>query len=379
MKKFKSILKYLIVIVVTVVFTVKITQIFNITELEYVRGIIERYYVDDVEKDVVLDGAKAGMVAALDDKHSYFITSEYGFDVFQSNATGEYAGIGVTITMENENSEYVLVMKASENSPAYKSGIRTGDYIIKADGVDLKGKNTSEVSSVIKGKPGTDVKITVLRDSVEKEFTVTRAKISAESVESKILNGNIGYVKLDQFDSDTDKELDKHISNLGDIKGLVVDLRQNPGGIMNVAISVLDKFLDKGNIIVTAKYKDSETVYKAENKKSYEMPLVVIVDSNSASASEIFASAIKENDRGIIVGTKTYGKGSIQRTFPLPNNEGINLTVGRFYSPDGNTINEVGVEPDVLVELDEEFKNTLIYELELYQDKQLTEALKQFE
>ena len=148
---------------------------------------------------------------------------------------------------------------------------------------------------------------------------------------------------------------------------------------MNVAISVLDKFLDKGNIIVTAKYKDSETVYKAENKKSYEMPLVVIVDSNSASASEIFASAIKENDRGIIVGTKTYGKGSIQRTFPLPNNEGINLTVGRFYSPDGNTINEVGVEPDVLVELDEEFKNTLISELELYQDKQLTEALKQFE
>ena len=379
MKKFKSILKYLIVIVITVVFTVKITQIFNITELEYVRGIIERYYVDNVEKDIVLDGAKSGMVAALEDKHSYFITSEYGFDVFQSNATGEYAGIGVTITMENENSEYVLVMKASEDSPAYKSGIRTGDYIIKADGVDLKGKNTSEVSSVIKGKPGTDVKITVLRGLDEKEFTVTRAKISAESVESKILNGNIGYVKLDQFDSDTDKELDKHISNLGDIKGLVVDLRQNPGGIMNVAISVLDKFLDKGNIIVTAKYKDSETVYKAENKKSYEMPLVVIVDSNSASASEIFASAIKENDRGIIVGTKTYGKGSIQRTFPLPNNEGINLTVGRFYSPDGNTINEVGVEPDVLVELDEELKNTLISELELYQDKQLTEALKQFE
>lgn len=377
MRTFKSIIKYVTVVLITVIITVNVMSFINISEMDYISAVIKNKYVDEVDEEKLIDGAKVGMVDALGDKRSFFITSEYGYENFEANSTGEYVGIGVTITIE-EKSDYIKVVKASKGAPAYEAGIREGDYIVKADDTDLKGKTTTEASNLIKGKENTKVKVTVLRNDEEKEFTVTRKKISVQTVTSEMLKNNIGYVKIEQFDIDTDDELFKQMDNLKNVDGLVVDLRNNPGGIMQVAISILDKFLEKDAIVLTARYKDSEQVYKSENDKEYDMPLVVLVDQNSASASEIFAAAIKENNRGKIVGTKTYGKGSIQQTFPLLNNQGIHLTVGRFYSPDGNIIDEVGVLPDVLSQFDEDEKILSVSELPKEQDVQLQEALKQF-
>lgn len=377
MKHLISVLKYGLIILTTAAVTVLGMTFGGANDVSYLRGLIRKYYVDDVEKSVLTDGEKAGMLAALGDSHTYYIPPEYGYDFFEDEVMGEFSGIGVTIN-KPKDSDYVTVSEVMPDLPAYNAGIKNGDAIIKVDGEDTKGKSVNDVALLVRGKIGTSVNITVERDAEELEFSVKREKISAESVHSKVLDGNIGYVYISQFDNDTDAELKEAVSKLPDVKGLVIDLRDNPGGIMQVAISSLDLFLDKGDVIVTAKYKDSEKTYKSDHKKTFDMPVTVLVNENSASASEIFSAAIKENGRGKIVGTTTYGKGSIQKTFMLGDNSGANITIGRFYSPKNNKIDKVGVKPDVEVELPDELKDTAISSLEFEKDTQLKEAVKQF-
>ncbi len=366
LNKFNTFLKYAVIILTTVAFTLLISANLDKNQYGYITRIIEKYYVDEVDPEVVANGARAGMLSALGDPHTLLIDSEYGFDTYENMVTGEYVGIGVSIAVTTD--KYCQIAEVFENSSAFNEGLKVYDKIVKVDGKDVKGLSTTEVSNLIKGEENTTVNVTVLRQDTEKEFTLTRKHISTKTVSAKVLNDNIGYIKISQFDIDTNEELKDALKTVKSTKGLIIDLRNNPGGIMNVAVDCIDLFLEKESLIVTAKYKEGETEYKAENDMEYKEPLVVLVNKDSASASEIFSGAIKDNERGIIVGETTHGKGSIQTSFKLNNNQGLSITIGRFYSPNGALIDKKGVTPQLEV----------IQSPESSEDTVLLEALKQF-
>ncbi|MBO5453654.1 MAG: PDZ domain-containing protein [Clostridia bacterium] len=339
----------------------------------YARFLIDKFYVDPVSDKDIKEGIVNGMVQSLDDDFSIYIPSSYGYDKYDSSVSGEFEGIGISISYVDGNSQVVEVY---ENSPAYKKGVLEGDIIIRSDDIDLKGKIPSEVSEVLRGKAGTTVNMTVLRDG--KELTINdirREAINTPSVKSKMI-GDIGYIYVSNFDNDTDIELTEKLDILKDSQSLIIDLRDNPGGRLDVVLNSLDLFLDEG-VVLIAKYKDNEEqIYNSSEGTAYEKPVVVLVNENSASAAEIFAAALKERDRAEIVGVNTYGKGSIQRSFILPDNSGINITVGRFYSPNGNKIDKVGVEPDVVIKLSDEYLYTEVAEVPFEDDLQLNKAIE---
>ena len=377
-RRAKSFIKYAVTVVTTVVVTLFVVSLSGGTGSEmYLKSLIKTYYVDDVDNDLLEQGAKAGMLAALGDRNTYYISPEVGLDQYNSEVTGEYGGIGILVAFDQEE-ELVSLVNVFPDTPAARCGMQQGDLIIAVNGEDVHGMAMDAVVSKTRGSIGEPVQITVKRGEEQIDFEMKREKINSVSVTGKVMDDNIGYVSINSFDMDTDEELRTTIEGLGSVDGLVIDLRNNPGGIMQVAVNAIDLFLDPGSTIVTAKYKhDNVQEFKDENEKVFSMPITVLVNENSASASEIFAAAIQDNGRGKIVGVNSYGKGTIQRTFKLPNNSGANITIGRFYSPNGNEINKVGVKPDVNAELKEEYKTTSLSLLTLEEDTQLQAALEQ--
>ncbi len=341
----------------------------------YVKQIIKKYYVDEVDNAKLNEGIIDGMVNSLEDDFSLYIPSDYGYDRFDSNVTGEFEGIGITLGYINSNSQ---VLEVFENSPAYNSGILEGDIIIASDDIDLKGKTPSEVSDILRGPKGSKVNLTLLRDEdVININDIERQAINAPSLKYKPLEDNLDYIYISSFDGDTNKELYDKLLNISDSSnGLIIDLRDNPGGRLDVVLESVDLFLDEGKILITRYKNNDEHIYKSKNGTMYDKPMVVLVNSNSASASEIFAAAMKERNRAQIVGVNTYGKGSIQRTFMLPDNAGVNLTVGRFFSPDDNVIDKVGVSPDFYIELPENMANVQATDVPMEQDLQLLKAIE---
>lgn len=341
----------------------------------FAKQIINRYYVDDVDSKKLNEGIVNGMLHSLDDRFSLYIPSDYGFDRFNSDVTGEFEGIGVTLKYVDSNSQ---VLEVFDSSPAQESGILVGDIIVSSDDIDLKGKTPSEVSDILRGAKNTKVNLTVLRDgNLITINDIERREINAPSVNYKSFEDGIDYIYISSFDGDTDKELSDKLKDISETsRGLIVDLRDNPGGRLDVVLKSLDLFLDKGKLLIARYKNDNEEVYESTDGTEYDKPVVIIVNSNSASASEIFAQAMKERGRAEVVGVNTYGKGSIQRTFMLPDNAAINLTVGRFYSPDGNVIDKVGVAPDYVAELADELNDTEIREIAFEQDTQLIKAIQ---
>ena len=268
---------------------------------------------------------------------------------FEESVTGEYAGIGISM-LQKENEEAV-VNQVFKDSPAEKAGMKVGDIFHEVNGKSAKGKDLEWLSDEIRGEEGTDVEIKVKRGEEILSFSVTRVVVDTPSVTAEVLEGNIGYVKLSQFDANSHDELKKAMDEMGDIKGVIIDLRDNPGGLFDVCLETVDPFLGEKDIVI-ARYKDDEEISKADAEILYDMPMAVLINENSASSSEIFAACMKDNGRATIVGTKSYGKGSIQTSFPLSGNAGLNLTIGHFYSPNGDSINNVGVKPHISVEYD---------------------------
>ncbi len=374
-KKINQLVKYLAVGLISSVITLAVVVGVNYEEL-YLKHLIKTQFYEDVDMNMLESASKKAMVEELGDKYTYYIDEEYGFENFTGQATGNYSGIGISIALEGDGS--IKISYVMPDTPAEKEGLLAGDIISAVNGKSVKGLDTNGVASLVKGKTGEIVKITVLRNGEEKSFDVIRSFISANSVTSEKM-GDIGYAHISSFDDDVHTELKNHIDKMGEMKGLVIDLRDNPGGLLNSVISTLEMFVDEGNLI-TIKYKngEKEDTISATGKQIYKMPLVVLTNGNSASASELFTAAIKDNERGISVGTTTYGKGSVQRSFPLGNDTGINLTIARFFSPNGNEINEVGVAPDVEIHNNDVYKNKSILSVPREDDLQLQEALKQF-
>ncbi|HSH30842.1 MAG TPA: S41 family peptidase [Thiohalobacter sp.] len=325
--------------------------------LEELRGLsdvfarIKNDYVEPVEDKQLLESAIRGMLTGLD-PHSAYLDPEQ-FKELQVGTSGEFGGLGIEVGMEDG---FVKVIAPIDDTPAQRAGIQAGDLIIRLDDTPVKGMSLGEAVKIMRGKPGSDITLTVVREGEEKplKVVITRAIIKVKSVKSRMLEPGFGYVRISQFQAATGDSLARTVSELrrdsdGGLKGLVLDLRNNPGGVLNAAVSVSDAFLNKGLIVYTeGRVADSRLRFNATPGDVIEgAPLVVLVNQGSASASEIVAGALQDHRRAIIVGRETFGKGSVQTIVPLNNGAAVKLTTARYYTPNGTSIQAEGIVPDI--------------------------------
>ena len=338
---------------------------------------IKKDYVDDVDQSKMMDSAINGVLQSLDPYSAYMSPELY--KEMQTDTRGEFGGLGIEIGME---SGVVKVISPIDDTPAEAVGIKAGDYIVKIGDEQVQGKSLMEAVKLMRGPVGTSIKLTIKRKNVKKslEFEIIRKIIEIKSVNSKILGPrkNLGYIRLKSFNENSDKQFLKIVKQFekdSKVEGYILDLRNNPGGLLTQAINITDFFLDDGEIVSTKGRKASET-RKFFAKKGDEIqgkPIIVIINNGSASASEIFAGALKDHKRAIILGENSYGKGSVQSIIPLRNGGGMRLTISKYYLPSGDSISEVGVSPDIIVkEKEENFK------IDSESDNQLNYALKLF-
>ena len=314
---------------------------------------IKKDYVDDVDQAEIMDSAINGVLQSLD-PYSAYMSPEL-FKEMQTDTRGEFGGLGIEIGME---AGVVKVISPIDGTPAAKAGIKAGDYIVKIGEDQVQGKSLLEAVKLMRGPVGTSIDLTVRRKNVKKslEFKIVRKIIEVQSVSSKIIGSekNIGYIRLKSFNENSDKQFLKSLKNFekSKIKGYVLDLRNNPGGLLTQAINITDFFLEDGEIVSTKGRKISETrkFFARKGDEIKGKPIVVLINNGSASASEIFAGALKDHKRAIILGENSYGKGSVQSIIPLKNGGGMRLTISKYYLPSGQSISEVGVTPDILVE-----------------------------
>ena len=334
---------------------------------------INKEYVDEVNQGKAMDAAINGVLQSLDPYSAYM--SPEMFNNMQIETTGEFGGLGIEVGME---AGVVKVISPIDNTPASRAGIKAGDYIVKINETQVQGKSLTEAVELMRGPVGTDIEITVRRVGKKKAiiFNITREIIEIESVKSKILDDKIGYLRLTSFNENSSEQIKNKIKEIKKdkkIKGYILDLRNNPGGLLSQAIRISDFFLDYGEIVSTKSRKSSEN-RKWFSKKGDLIDgktLIVLINYGSASASEIVAGALKEHKRAILIGENSYGKGSVQSIIPLKNKGAIRLTISKYYLPSGKSISEVGVTPDIEVE-----ENSDVFVINTDTDNQLNFALK---
>ena len=349
-----------------------------INKLYTVRKIIDNEYVSEIEEENLVEGAVKGYVEGLGDEYTeYFTKSE--MEEFKSEVQGNYVGVGIYM-MQNTKENNIVILYPIEGSPAEKAGLKSGDIIKKVDDTEFTGEDFEKVSTYIKGKEGTKVKIEIERNGENLTFEVERKKIDLYPIKSEILQNNIGYIKVSSFDDDCAKEFKQTYNELNKsnkLKGLIIDLRNNGGGIVDEALDMADLILDKDKIeLISTNKNGEEEIKKSKSNPVINVPIVVLVNGNTASASEIFAAALKENGKATIVGEKTYGKGVIQELISLRDGSGIKVTIEEYLTPNRNKINKVGITPDKEVTLPDTV--TSIYNIEKTEDTQLQEAIKLF-
>ena len=337
---------------------------------------IKQEYVDEIDQADVMDSAINGVLQSLD-PYSAYMSPEL-FKSMQTESAGEFGGLGIEIGME---AGVVKVIAPIADTPAEKAGIKSGDYIVRINNEQVQGKTLMEAVKLMRGPVGSSIELTVRRKGIKKSLTfkIQRQVIEVKSVESKILGDkkNIGYIKLKSFNENSDKQFIKKIKDYEKKKltGYIIDLRNNPGGLLNQAIAITDFFLEQGEIVSTKGRRISETrkFFARTGDGVKGKPVIVLINNGSASASEIFAGALKDHKRAIILGENSYGKGSVQSVIPLKNGGGMRLTISKYYLPSGKSISEVGVSPDILV------KEQELFEIESDKDNQLKYAIKLFQ
>lgn len=348
------------------------------TYLKTIKTAIDKNYLwkEKIDEQKLKDGAVEGYVAGLGDKYTEYIPKSE-MDDFTENITGSFVGIGVYM-IADEESEKIIVYYPIPDSPAEKAGIKSGDAIINVDGKDYGYDDFDTIADSIKGKEGTRVKLVIERDGQKLDFEITRQRIETNPISSKSLNNNIGYIKLPSFDSDSSNRLKEKIDELitNGAKSLILDLRNNGGGIVDEANKIADLFLDKGKTIMTTKdNKGKEETEKTKSKIEYDFPIIVLTNENTASASEILTAALKDNSRAKVIGAKTFGKGVIQTVITLLDGSGLKITTAEYFTPNGTEINKKGISPDIEVKLPDTVKN--IYALKDEDDTQLNRAIEE--
>lgn len=338
------------------------------------RSVLEEKYMGEIDDETLIEGAIKGYVSALGDPYTTYYTKEE-MDELMEETTGNYVGIGIYMTLDLENNA-IYVVKPMEGSPAEEAGIKAGDLITKVDGIEYSGEELDQASNAIKGKEGTKVKLEILSNGQTREIEVERRKIIVSHIVEKKFD-NIGYLLIEDFDggcADEFEEKYKELEKQG-IDRLIIDLRNNGGGVVNEAVDIADMLLEKDKtILITKDKKGNEEVKKCDNEASITMPVVVLTNGYSASASEILVGALKDNERAIIVGTKTYGKGVIQEVDRLNDGSGLKITIEEYYTPNRDKINKVGIKPDEEIELSSEIIEKGTYTDE--EDNQLQKAIE---
>jgi carboxyl-terminal processing protease len=316
--------------------------------------LIRTDYVDETENKKIFYGAIKGMIKSLDDPFSRFL-DEKSFNDLKEMTTGKYVGVGIVITIRDDE---IVVISPIDDSPAHEAGILAGDVITRVNGTALKGKKLTEVVKLIKGLPRTKVKLTIRRTGFDEtmEYEIERKPIKIKSVSSAtIKDKKIGYIKIKSFGSDTTGDVSRALKkfNREGIKNLIIDLRFNPGGLLQAAVGVSDLLLEKGQVIVSTRGRAGsrrEQVFKSLNDPVYTGEVVILVNRGSASASEILSGAVRDNKRGKLLGEKTFGKGSVQKTYNLDKKVGVAITIAKYYTPSGGMIHKKGIVPDFIVE-----------------------------
>ena len=334
---------------------------------------INKEYVEEIDQSEAMDAAINGVLQSLDPYSAYM--SPESFENMQTETSGEFGGLGIEVSME---AGVVKVISPIDDSPAYEAGVKAGDYIVKINNIQVQGKTLNEAVEIMRGPVGSDIEITVRRKGVKKAlvFNITRKIIKVRSVKSKIIDNNIGYIRLTAFNENSSNQIKKKINEFNkneNIEKYILDLRNNPGGLLSQAIKITDFFLSSGEIVSTKSRQENE------NRKWFAQAgdilngetLVVLINNGSASASEIVAGALKDHKRAILVGENSYGKGSVQSIIPLRNKGAIRLTISKYYLPSGESISEVGVSPDIVIAEDNDN-----FRIDTDSDNQLTYAIK---
>ncbi len=392
-KVYKIIMLVLIVIIVTSLITAFLTYQYltssngigigktnsSLSGLEYTlsqfRSELERKYIGEINDEDLIEGAIKGYVAGLGDPYTVYYTKEEMDDIMQET-NGNYVGIGIYMTLDTEKNA-ILVLSPIENSPAEEAGLMPGDIITKVDGVSYTGDQLDEASNKIKGKEGTKVTLEILRGEETKTFEIERRTVLISHITTKVLENNIGYIAISDFEggcADEFREKYLELEKQG-ITKLIIDIRDNGGGIVDEALEIAEMITDKGStLLITTDKNEKEDVTKSTSDPIINMPIVLLTNEYSASASEILAAALKENGKATLVGTTTYGKGIIQELHQLSDGSGLKITTNEYFTPNHNAIHEIGIEPDIEVELSDEAKAQL--ELPEEDDTQLQKAIE---
>ena len=309
-------------------------------------NVIESEYYQKVSEEDLIDGALKGLFEGLNDPYSQYYTSDE-FQTLKEQTSGSFVGIGVYIGVNSENDK-ITIISPIEGSPAQKSGIKSGDVVVKVNGKSIESKTVDEVIKQIKGKENTTVSLTVERDGKEIDFDITRKTIVTKSVSSEVKEDNIGYLRITSFDENTYKEFKENLSNLKEkgIKGLVIDLRNNPGGLLDVCVDIADDLIGEGTIVYTKDNSGKKEYYKSD-KNELDMPMAVLINGGSASASEILTAALVDNNKAVAIGETSFGKGLVQSVKGLKDGTGYKLTTAQYFTPNDNYINGKGITPKI--------------------------------
>jgi carboxyl-terminal processing protease len=398
-EKLQKIYKYIMIIAITVFVTFLVTSIcisnyytegnFNnilflnsdssdsktITSLNAIRAIIDKYYLGEKDEQKLTEGAIKGYVEGLGDPYSEYITAAE-MEEYKTQLLGNYVGIGIYM-IENQEYNMIQVLAPIKESPAAEAGILPGDLIRSIDGVEYTAENMTVAANKIKGKEGTTVKLVIIREAKEIEFVLTRRTVLTNPISEEVLDNNIGYLEVSSFDQGTAKQFKEKFQDLQKkgITSLVIDLRNNGGGLVSEALEIADYIAEKGeNLLITVDKNNKEEISKSKQEPIVNIPVIILVNENTASASEILAGALKDLNKATIVGVKTYGKGVIQQIVTLTDGSGLKLTIEEYFTPNKNKINNIGIEPNETVELPESVENPLL--LERKDDTQLDRTIE---
>lgn len=330
----------------------RILPVYEIRQLAQVIDRIQRAYVDEISADEIIQNAINGILSGLD-PHSSFLTAEDFADLRRSTS-GQFGGLGIEVQMEDG---MVNVVSPIDDTPAYRAGVQAGDRISHLNGEPVQGMNLTQAVEIMRGEPGTTIDLTIVRGTETFDLTIERAIIQVTSVRSRLLKPGFGMVRISAFQQNSGRDLVNEINKLrdengGDLRGLVLDLRNNPGGLLNASVDVVDVFLGNELVVYTeSRLPESAQRYHARAQTPYaDLPLVVLINGGSASASEIVAGALQDHGRAVIMGVQSFGKGSVQTILPLENESALKLTTARYYSPSGRSIQAAGITPDIEVQ-----------------------------
>ena len=321
------------------------------SELESLYHFLEDNYYTDLDEEDMMTGIYKGLFSSPGDIYTRYMTPEEYKEVMDS-IEGTFEGIGVTMAVSE--SGFIQVISVMEESPAEKAGLREGDLILEVNGKPYMGVDMSEAAAHIKGESGTNVKLLIQRKDQQKEYTITRAPVTEASVTSKVLDDNIGYIRIRMFMTNTAQLFEEAISEMEEknVKGLIIDLRSNGGGMVDQSVKIADRLMDEGVIVYMEDGKGERTYLRSLEGRT-KLPYVLLVNNGSASASEILTAGVQDNHEGTVIGTKTYGKGITQQMMKLKNGDGVEITISQYFSPKGRVIHEKGIIPDIVVELEE--------------------------